>query len=224
LALDSIFPLSQRLVSFFGQRQKGILELKTKSAWVDHLLPIDHRGRTIVSWSINPPRLIQEEERRTAPLEERLGAAKKCMEKGYPLGFHFDPLIHHDGWEKNYEKTIQQLFAQIDTNRIAWVSLGGFRYPPQLKRIATERFPQARVFLGELFPGQDGKIRYLKELRIEMYRTIVEWLRDRDPDLFIYLCMESQEVWERVFGWAPLNSRHLNHLFGERLGELIGRS
>ena len=221
LALDPIFPLSQRLVSFFGERQKGILELKTKSAEVDHLLSLDHRGRTVVSWSINPTRLIQEEERGTAPLEQRFGAAKKCMEQGYPVGFHFDPLIHHDGWEKGYEEAVQQMFGSMDTNRIVWISLGGFRYPPQLKGIAMQRFPEARVFLGELFPGRDGKFRYLKEIRIEMYRNMVKWLRDRDPDLFIYLCMESQEVWEKVFGWAPSDSRHLNHLFGERLKKFI---
>jgi spore photoproduct lyase len=114
------------------------------------------------------------------------------------------------------------MLAQIDPRRIAWVSLGGFRYPPQLKGIATERFPKARVFLGELFPGRDGKFRYLKGIRIQMYRKMVEWLRARSPDLFIYLCMESQEIWEKVFGWAPLNSHHLNHLFEERLEKLIG--
>jgi len=221
LALDSIFPLSQTLVSFFAERQKGILELKTKSGRVDHLLDLDHRGRTVVSWSVNPPQMIEEEERRTAPLAGRLEAARQCLERGYPVGIHFDPIIHHEGWEKGYREVTQQLLDRIDTKRIAWISLGGFRYPPQLKGIAGERFPQARIFLGELFPGRDGKFRYLKEVRIEMYRKMVGWLRQGDPDLFIYLCMESQEVWEKVFGWAPKNSSHLNHLFEERLKKFM---
>jgi hypothetical protein len=33
--------------------------------------------------------------------------------------------------------------------------------------------------------------------------------------------MESQEVWEKVFGWAPKNSSHLNHLFEERLKKFM---
>jgi len=223
LALDSIFPLSQALITFFAERQEGILELKTKSAGVDHLLQLNHRGRTVVSWSINPPQIIEEEERRTAPLEERLSAARKCQERGYLLGFHFDPLIHHEDWEKGYQKTVQELFDQIDTKRIAWISLGGFRYPPQLKAIARERFPNARVFLGELFPGRDGKLRYLREIRIEMYRKMVKWLREGDPHLFIYLCMESKEVWDQVFGWSPSNNSHLNHLFEEQLKKFMKR-
>ncbi len=217
LALDSIFPLSQPLVSYFAEKQKGILELKTKSAEVEQLLSLDHRGRTVVSWSINPERIIREEERRTASLQERLDAAKKCEERGYPLGFHFDPLIDHGSLEKGYEETVQALFKRVNTKRIAWISLGGFRYPQQLKGVARERFPDTRVFLGELFPGKDGKFRYLKEIRIEMFRRMVTWLREGDPDLFIYLCMESQEVWEKVFGWAPRNSIHLNQLFEKRL-------
>jgi spore photoproduct lyase len=221
LALDPIFPLSPKLVSLFAEKQKGILELKTKSAVIDPLLPLDHRGRTVVSWSLNPPQMIQEEERRTAPLEKRLQAARAVQEKGYPLGFHFDPLIHYEGWEKGYREVTRQLLAGIDTERIAWVSLGGFRYPPQLKGIAKERFPEARIFLGELFPGRDGKFRYLKEIRIEMYRKMVEWLREGDPNLFIYLCMESEEVWEKVFGWAPSNNAHLNQLFEKRLKRFI---
>jgi spore photoproduct lyase len=102
---------------------------------------------------------------------------------------------------------------------VVWISLGGFRYPPKLKVIAEDRFPKSKVFLGELFPGRDGKFRYLKEIRVEMYRKITGWLREVDPNLFIYLCMESKEVWERVFGWAPLSSRHLSQLFERRIKE-----
>lgn len=217
LALDSVLPVSQILVPFFAARKNAVLELKTKSAEIDHLLSLDHGGRTVVSWSLNPLKMIREEERRTASLDERMEAARKCQEKGYLLGFHFDPIIDHEGWERGYEETISFLFRRIDPRGVAWISLGGFRYPPQLKAIARERFPNTRIFLGELFPGRDAKFRYLQEIRVEMYRKLVGWLREADPDLFIYLCMESEEVWNRVFGWSPTNSAHLNRLFEERL-------
>jgi spore photoproduct lyase len=223
LALDSIFPLSQLLISFFAERNNGILELKTKSAEVNHLLHLKHRGRTVFSWSLNPTKRIEEEETRTATLGERIDAAKRCQEKGYPVGFHFDPIIYYEGWEKGYQETILSLFKRIDPKRVIWISLGGFRYPPQLKAIAKERFPNTEIFLGELFPGRDGKFRYFKEIRAEMYQKMVEWLRDVDPNLFIYLCMESKEVWEKVFGWSPSKSHHLNQLFEERLKEFLKR-
>lgn len=217
LALDPIFPVSERLIQLFADRENGILELKTKSAEVDHLLHLNHREKTVISWSLNPPEVIKEEEIRTASLHERVEAARRCQERGYPLGFHFDPMIHYEGWEKGYRETIHHLFNHIDPGRVIWVSLGGFRYPPQLKAIAKERFPDTQIFLGELFPGRDAKFRYFKEIRIELYRKMVRWLREVDPDLFVYLCMESQEVWERVFGWSPENSQHLNELFEQRV-------
>lgn len=223
LALEPIFPVSRFLIEFFSKRQKAILELKTKSPNIDSLLGLDHQGKTVISWSVNPPKMIEREEMRTAPLEERIVAARKCQEKGYLLGFHFDPILYHEGWEKEYQETILQLFKQIDPKRVSWISLGGFRYPPNLKAIAEERFPKTEVFLGELFPGRDGKFRYLKEIRVDMYRKIAGWLKQVDPGLFIYLCMESKEVWEKVFGWSPENSRHLNQMFEGRLKEFLDK-
>jgi spore photoproduct lyase len=223
LVLESIFPISQFLIDFFSKRPTAILELKTKSANIDSLLGLDHRRKTVISWSLNPPRIIEREEMRTASLKERIDAARKCQEKGYPLGFHFDPILYYEGWEKEYQETIRQLFRQIDPKRVVWISLGGFRYPPHLKRIAEERFPKTEVFLGELFPGRDGKLRYLKEIRVGMYRKMAGWLKEVDPGLFIYLCMESKEVWEKVFGWAPESSRHLNQMFENRAQAFLDR-
>ena len=173
LALDPVFPISPILISFFAQRNHAVLELKTKSAEVGHLLHLDHRKRTIISWSLNPPQMIEGEEMGTASLESRIGAAQKCQARGYPLGFHFDPIIFHQGWEKGYQETIGSLFKKIDSEGIVWISLGGFRYPPQLKAIAKERFPETKIFLGELFTGRDGKFRYLKEIR---WRCTRSWL------------------------------------------------
>jgi len=147
LALESIFPISQCLIPFFAERHNEILELKTKSTNVDFILHLNHEGRTVVSWSLNPPRMIEEEELGTAPLKERIDAARRCQEKGYPLGFHFDPVIDHENWEKGYQETIFQLFKQIDPQRVVWMSLGGFRYTPKLKAIAKERFTKPKEFL-----------------------------------------------------------------------------
>jgi len=33
--------------------------------------------------------------------------------------------------------------------------------------------------------------------------------------------MESKEVWEKVFCWAPQNSRHLSQLFEKRVKKFV---
>jgi hypothetical protein len=56
---------------------------------------------------------------------------------------------------------------------------------------------------AELFPGADGKMRYFKPLRVEMYTKMLHWLRRYTVDTHLYLCMESHEIWQKVFGHAP---------------------
>ncbi len=221
LALDGIVGFAREVVPFFSTKRNAILELKTKAAAVDHLLDLDHGEKTVCSWSLNPPQIIEEEEHLAAPLDERLRAARRCADAGYPLGFHFDPLIHYPGWEDDYRKVIDLLFDHIDPRRVMWVSLGALRYPPALKEVVRARFPNSRIFFGELIPGEDGKLRYLKPIRVEMYRRLVSWLRGWDHDLFIYLCMERSDVWHEVFGSSPGSSEGLNRRFEERVIQFV---
>ena len=55
-----------------------MLELKTKTTFIDTLLDLPHRRRTILSWSLNTERVIGSEERGTASLDVRLKAAARC--------------------------------------------------------------------------------------------------------------------------------------------------
>jgi spore photoproduct lyase len=213
LVLDHLIGFAQAAVPFFAARKNAVLELKTKSARVGHLLSLDHHGKTIISWSLNTPRVIEEEEHGSATLVERLAAARRCVAAGYPVGFHFDPLILYPGWEEDYKGVIDLLFASIDPASVRWISLGGLRFPPALKRVAVRRFPETGIFTGELVPGADGKLRYLKPLRVELYRRMVAWLRAYDERLFIYLCMERGDVWEGVFCSAPADTAGLNQRF-----------
>lgn len=221
LAFDGVAGFSAEAVAFFAGTKNGIFELKTKASEVGHLLDLDHRGKTVVSWSLNPPTIIAAEEQMAAPLEERLRAARLCQDAGYPVGFHFDPMIHYPGWEEDYRRTVDLLFRYVDPRRVIWISLGGFRCPPSLKQVVQRRFPHSRLFSGELIPGADGKLRYLKPIRVEMYRKMHSWLRIYDENLFIYLCMEQDEVWQETFGDSPQNREGLNKRFEERIAHFV---
>ncbi len=204
LALDSLTGLSPHLVRWMSARPRGVLELKTKSVAIDNLRGLDHGGRTIVAWSLNSPPIMAREELRTASLEQRLRAAVRCAGWGYRLAFHFDPIIWHQGWQEGYRQTIDRLFATVPREHIAWISLGALRYLPSLKTIATSRFPGSRFFYEEFIDGLDGKCRYFRDLRVEMYRFIAGELAARAAEsTCIYFCMESDTVWRQVFGFIP---------------------
>ncbi|MEW5910508.1 MAG: spore photoproduct lyase family protein, partial [Thermodesulfobacteriota bacterium] len=160
-------------------------------------------GKTIMAWSLNTPRVIREEEKKTATLQERLDAALQCRKWGYPLAFHFDPLVLYDGCEAEYQETVRYLFSKIPAEAIVWISLGSFRFPPAFKEIFRKRHRTSKLPYGEFICGLDNKMRYFKPLRIRLYRLMVEWIREASPEVRVYLCMEDDEVWKKSMGYVP---------------------
>ena len=209
LALDPYIGFSREVIPFFAEQPNALLELKTKSDCIGGLLGLDPKERVVVAWSINPQSVIDMDEHGTATLAERLLAARRCQDAGYRLGFHFDPIVEYPNWQKDYENLVDQIFNMIDWRRVCWLSLGVLRETPRLKRTIRERFPGTQILSGEQILCPDGKLRYFHPLRVDMYRRMLHWIRRAAPTVKVYLCMESKEVWQQVFGYAPTCEREL---------------
>lgn len=195
--------LTQRLVHRFASQTRAVLELKTKTTSVDHLRGLAHNRKTILAWSLNTPEIIAGQERGSASLKARLRAAARCQSWGYPLAFHFDPIIIYPGCEKDYLRVLDALFSLISADGIVWISLGTFRFMPALKPIIEKRFPQSKIVYGEFIPGLDGKMRYFKPLRISIFRAMAQRIGQLAPNVTTYLCMEDEQVWEHSLGFTP---------------------
>jgi spore photoproduct lyase len=222
LALDEITGLSDVLVCAFSKRKNAILEFKTKTDRISGLLASKHRDRIVVSWSLNSPFVSAREEKRAASLKKRLQAARQCQAEGFVLGFHFDPLVYHENWREAYQKTIDMMDTYIDPKGIIWISLGSFRFMPELKYIIRRRHPDTCVLDGEFILGLDGKMRYFKPIRLELYSFMRENLDKWRPGMGIYLCMESDDVWQRTMGWSPQDSEGLRLFLDQRVGQIFG--
>ncbi len=214
LALDPLGSATAELVPRFAEIPNVLLELKTKSAEVDQLLSLDHRGRVAIAWSVNSSTITDNEEHLCASLDQRLEAAKRVVDAGYLLGFHFDPMVVHEGWEEHYPATMERIAAAVPLDRVAWISMGALRFPPHMLKTMQQRFPNSRLPLGELFVASDGKMRYMKPARIAMYKALNESIDSvGGQDVFRYLCMETPEVWRRVFGFVPATNADLDFRF-----------
>ena len=213
LALDDFLPYSQTLIPFFNQQKNAVLELKTKSDRVENLLQQDDVSNVIISWSINPPEIAESEEKGTPGTLQRLNAARLCAEKGYRVGFHFDPVILYPGWEAAYADLIDLMFQNVRPEQIEWVSLGGFRYRPNLKKVIRDRHKGTQLFTQEHLPSEDGKFRYLRPLRNRAFETLRRMVQDRSSDVSVYLCMETKEIWEGVTGKMPRSDKKLDQFF-----------
>lgn len=207
LLLDPIFETSRTFIEAVASEPNLVLELKTKTDLVDHLLEIPRKGNTVIGFSLNPPEVSEPEEGASAPVAQRLAAAGRAVAAGYRVAFHFDPIMAVPGWQAYYEALLREL-AVFRASDVAWISLGTIRYSPALR----EKIGDRPYLLEEFVPGTDGKYRYPQKERVAVYR----WFRSRLQDLLpapTYMCMESAAVWRRSFGALPQELPELEPIF-----------
>ncbi|HDN58379.1 MAG: hypothetical protein DRP91_00095 [Candidatus Neomarinimicrobiota bacterium] len=219
LALPGSIIFAREAIKFFSSKKDVFFELKTKTVNVNSLIGIHHGDNIVISWSLNPDPVIAKEEKKASSLRSRIDSARKAMEDGYLVGFHFDPIILHNGWEENYREIVHLIYENIPPERIAWISLGSLRFPPTTKEKIARRHPETRIIFQEMIKGLDGKLRYPRPLRVKMYRLIFEELKKVDNPPFIYFCMESQSVWKDVTGITPQNNKNFEFIFARSLFE-----
>ena len=75
---------------------------------------------------------------------------------------------------------------------------------------------------GEFVPGLDGKLRYFKPLRIELFRKVASWIRGHAPDVPVYLCMEDDEVWRKALGFTPAEKGGLGRMLDDSAVRMCG--
>ncbi len=210
LLYDPLFGLSREIIEGIADLHNLWFELKTKTDHVDHLLDIQNKGHTVIGFSLNPQTVIDAEEGVAASLNRRLEAALKAMKAGYRISFHFDPIFL--AFRNEYCGLIRRL-GMFPAERIAWISLGTFRYPPHLK----DRMEKRPYLYDEFVPCVDGKYRYIQRIRVRLYRSMMDSIRSLG-NIPVYLCMESSSVWRSVAGDLPGNIPALNDIFESAQG------
>lgn len=203
LVLDHLTDRSKDMLSYFKKKKNVLFELKTKTTNIANVLDTPASDNIVIAWSLNSEKIAREEETGAPSVAERLEAAYSVMKRGYKVAFHFDPIIRYPGWEEGYAQVADRMLTHIDTRKIAWISLGSLRFPPPLKEVVLKRFPQSQIFYEELIPGIDGKYRYFKPLRIQLYKSFVQFLGKRATEIPLYFCMESGEIWKKVLKKEP---------------------
>jgi len=199
LALERLTGYSRQLVPFFAEHPTARMIVLTKSADIGNLLDLDHRGHTILSWSLNPPEVVRKFEADTPPVEARVEAMQRCAAAGYPVRAVIMPLIPIADWRDAYERFIDSLFAAVPLARI---TLGGICSYAHARRLMDAKLGRTNLISrlldehGETSP--DGRSRYEEPLRVEMYDHLISCLRRRRPDLEVALCLEEPGVFEAL--------------------------
>ncbi len=189
------------LLDFARAHPNVILEFKTKSANVGHLLRSQLPPNLLCTWSLNTDTIITHEEHGTASLEKRLAAARAIADKGGIVGFHFHPMVHYDHWEPDYREVIEKLTNLFEPSEVALVSLGTLTFIKPVMREIRQRGVKTRILKLPL-ENAEGKLSYPDDIKIALFSHAFRCFpRIWREQVFFYLCMEHQRFWKPVFGF-----------------------
>jgi spore photoproduct lyase len=108
-------------------------------------------------------------------------------------------VIHAPGWEEAYAKVVTDIFSAVPAESIAWISVGTLRMTPAQKKTIENRFPENTILDAELLMAEDGKLRYAHKVRLDIYRKMMGWIRERAHfSTQVYFCMETASIWKEA--------------------------
>ncbi|GBF32068.1 spore photoproduct lyase [Desulfocucumis palustris] len=148
----------KKAIEYFGNSELGRFRFVTKFTEVESLLDARHNGHTRFRFSINTPHVIRKYEHDTPPAAERIEAARKVAEAGYPLGFLIAPIIIYPGWEEDYTGLIHNLKKALGDAAESNITfeLISHRFTARAKKRLLEVFPDSGLPLEE----EERKFKY----------------------------------------------------------------
>ena len=203
------------LCEFAVEHPDVLLELKTKSANVAWFLEPGRElpPNLVCSWSLNTEPVAAHEEHFTASPEQRLRAARRVADRGVKVAFHFHPMVHYAGWERDYPALAERLMERFDVAEVLFVSFGSVTFiKPVIKQIRRRGEP-TRILQARLVKDPHGKMTYPDELKVEMFGTMYRTLAPWRGRVFMYLCMEKPAIWDLAFGWRFASNEEFERAF-----------
>lgn len=217
LALEPIFPLNAAIIDWTADFKDFTVEIKSKSDFIDPVMQAPYARHVTLAFSLNPQVIINRLEHGAVSLEKRLDAAKSAaLAKNCSLAFHFDPLIPIENWQNEYAAVFALMRQKLDGLKVNWISLGTFRFPHGFQEKVEKFHPDSPILTEEFYPSEDGKIRYFRPFRESIYRFAMNELENIFPETAVYICMETEHVWQRL-GKEQFSSKNLKQMLDSKI-------
>jgi spore photoproduct lyase len=203
-------------INFAAENPNILVEFKTKSPNIKYFLENNIPQNIVCSWSLNTPIIIDTEEHFTAPLDQRIEAARAVTNVGVKTAFHFHPLVWYAGWEEDYFDIVRHIMAQFKPEEVLFISFGSVTLiKPVVQKIRDLGNP-TKTLQMEFISDPHGKLTYPDDIKIKMFRHMhhaFELWRDK---VFFYLCMEKADIWKESFGYVYENNEEFERDFGQK--------
>lgn len=182
--------LSKHIIPMFLAQDRHKLLIVTKSADVGKVLRTNSQERVVVSFSVNAGKVAKKWERKAPGPAARLKAARKLHEAGYKIRIRLDPIVPIECWEKEYKAVIDEIFRNLRPERITLGSLRGLQ--------STINFSEDKSWTEYLDDKSNWGKKISFDKRYELYRTLIDYLKDEHKFGQISLCKETVGMWERL--------------------------
>ena len=195
-----VFPsVMEQIVDEFEEQNRHKILILTKSCSVGFLCK-RLRKQTIVSFSINAPRVAKKWEHKAPSPEQRIEAAKKVNDEGYETRIRIDPIFPIENWKEEYAKLVDLLFSKLTPSRITLGTPRGLyktlQYAKDISwaKVAFDDNPYEKTGWGK---------KMASSLRKEIYGFFYDKLCELGFDKSkIGLCKETETMW-RELGLNP---------------------
>lgn len=195
LALEPLSGYARTMIPFFAQHPYARMVILTKSADAENLPDLEHAGRTILSWTVNAPEVTQLFECSTPNIAARLDAMRRCAQAGYPVRAVVMPIIPLADWQETYGQLMATLLESVPLSRITLGSICSYPQAQRLMELKLGRQNAISTLLGRgPTKSDDGRLRFSRSTREEVYRYLIDCIRQHRPDLEIGLCLEDESM------------------------------
>jgi len=199
LCFEPEYGLVKQLAEFYASTPDQYQLIHTKSANVGPLLELGYGGHTIVLWSLTSESVSGILEPRTGSTMERIEAARRCQQAGYPVRFKFKPIVPVRDWRQECRMMVDAVFEKTKPDNlglctIAWMEAEEFKrtfdvslLDPDFLKAMEESAEAMKGIITGPFPHQ---------ARAEIYGFYLNEIRKHDKDVPVFLCTESPEMWK----------------------------
>ncbi|MEW6357399.1 MAG: radical SAM protein [Planctomycetota bacterium] len=207
------------LVDYFAKQKNRYLLIYTKSDNLAYLADYDHRGQTIVCWTLSCDTVSRQIEKKSPPTERRIAAARLCQEAGYTVRARLSPIIPIHNWR---EENSDMLAKYLSSVRPDVLTVDMFKHidPRKVREMFDVSFWDEE-FLGyidkfaAMAPSErprdiipNGKQLFPHSARAKVYRFFIERIKSLSPATRVALCGETPDMWAELgpeLGMDPSN-------------------
>lgn len=183
-------PFSKFIIPLFENEDKHKVLFLTKSNNIKNLLRLEHNGCSVISFTVNAYPVSRKWEKGAPHTMKRIAAAKKLDERGYKVRLRIDPMVPIKNWKKYYIQLIDRIFSSFEPERITISSLRGLQ--TTINNVLDKSWTK---YLSEK-SNWGKKIDF--KTRHEMYKTIIDYLKENYNYKSVGLCKETIEMWNRL--------------------------